>query len=101
VEMSGMPGGLVGLVQTMGLSPLQVVIILVIFYVILGCFMDALSMVLLTIPVAYPLIHALQIDAIWFGILIVTVVEIGLITPPVGMNLFVIQSVGRVPPETV
>jgi TRAP-type C4-dicarboxylate transport system permease large subunit len=85
----------------MGLSPLEVVIILVIFYVVLGCFMDALSMILLTIPVVFPLIHALQIDPIWFGILIVTVVEIGLITPPVGMNLFVIQAVGRVRQETV
>jgi len=101
LEMSGMPAWLVGLVQTMGLTPLQVVIILVIFYVIHGCFMDALSMVLLTIPVVFPLIHALQIDPVWFGILIVTVVEIGLITPPVGMNLFVIQAVGRVPQETV
>ncbi len=101
LEMSGMPQWLVGLVRDWGASPLQVVVILVVFYVILGCFMDALSMVLLTIPVVFPLIQALAIDPIWFGILIVTVVEIGLITPPVGMNLFVIQAVGRVPQETV
>ena len=101
LETAGLPQYLVAQVQGWGLSAGAVVIVLVIFYVILGCFMDALSMVLLTIPVVFPLIKALAIDPIWFGILIVTVVEIGLITPPVGMNLFVIQAVGQVPQETV
>jgi tripartite ATP-independent transporter DctM subunit len=101
LETAGLPQYLVAQVQGWGLSATEVVIVLVIFYVILGCFMDALSMVLLTIPVVFPLIKAMAIDPIWFGILIVTVVEIGLITPPVGMNLFVIQAVGQVPQETV
>src|SRR3546814_18221668 len=63
--------------------------------------MDDLAMILLTLPVVFPITQALGIDAIWFGIYIVTIVEIGLITPPVGMNLFVIQGVGQVKLQTV
>ena len=61
-------------------------------YVLLGTIMEELSMVLLTIPVFFPIITGLGFDPVWFGILIVTVVEIGLISPPVGLNLFVINS---------
>src|SRR5690606_38153964 len=67
-------------------------------YVIAGCFMDSLSMILLTIPIFFPMISGLDFGltpeetAIWFGVLVLIVVEVGLITPPVGMNLFVIQS---------
>ena len=64
-------------------------------YVLLGCFMDALSMILLTVPFVFPVIKALGFDPLWFGIIIVTVVEIGLITPPIGMNLFVIAGVAK------
>ena len=61
-------------------------------YIVLGLAMEELSMVLLTIPVFFPMITALGFDPVWFGILIVTIVEIGMISPPVGMNLFVINS---------
>jgi C4-dicarboxylate transporter DctM subunit len=61
-------------------------------YVALGLVMEELSMVLLTIPVFFPVITGLGFDPVWFGILIVTIVEIGMISPPVGMNLFVINS---------
>jgi TRAP-type C4-dicarboxylate transport system permease large subunit len=71
------------------------------FYVVLGCFMDSLSMILLTVPFVFPLIAGLGIDPIWFGILLVTVVELGLITPPIGMNLFVLRVVADLPLQTV
>ena len=71
-------------------------------YVILGTAMEELSMILLTVPVFFPLIVHLGFDPIWFGILIVVVVEIGLISPPVGMNLFVINALlPQVPTRTV
>jgi TRAP-type C4-dicarboxylate transport system permease large subunit len=76
--------------------------LILVFYVVLGTFFEELSMILLTIPFVFPLIKALGFDPVWFGILIVTIVEIGLISPPVGMNLFVIQGVARdVPQATV
>ncbi|MDP3085888.1 MAG: TRAP transporter large permease subunit, partial [Rubrivivax sp.] len=71
---------------------------ILLFYIVFGCVMDSLSMILLTIPIFFPMISGLDFGlspeetAIWFGILVLIVVEVGLITPPVGMNLFVIQS---------
>ncbi|CUH40600.1 Neu5Ac permease [Jannaschia seosinensis] len=84
-----------------GFAPLTVLIVILIFYLLLGCVMDSLSMILLTIPIFFPVITALDFGltteevAIWFGILTLIVVEVGLITPPVGMNLFVINSMDR------
>ena len=93
LEVAGLPAALTGLVAGSGLPPYAVLVLLMLCYIILGCFMDSLSMMLLTLPVVFPLIQSLGFDPVWFGILLVTVVEIGLITPPVGLNLFVIQSV--------
>lgn len=76
-------------------------LLLTVFYIILGALMDDLAMILLTLPLVFPVTQALGIDPIWFGIYIVTIVEIGMIVPPVGMNLFVIQSVGQVKLQTV
>jgi len=95
IETTGLPHLLIESVEAARLTPLAVLILLMAFYVVLGCFMDALSMILLTVPFVFPLIASLGIDPIWFGILLVTVAELGLITPPVGMNLFVIQAVDR------
>jgi TRAP-type C4-dicarboxylate transport system permease large subunit len=61
----------------------------------LGCIMDSLAMILLTVPIFYPLITALGFDAIWFGVIIVRAAEIGLITPPVGLNVFVIKGITK------
>jgi len=92
VETTGMPQALVQQVGALGWPPLMILVLLVVFYVILGCFMDALSMILLTLPFVFPLIVSLGFDPIWFGVIMVSVVEVGLITPPVGMNLFVIMA---------
>ncbi len=87
-----------------GYSPYAVLILILACYIVFGCFMDSLSMILLTIPIFLPIVTSLDYGlpsaefAIWFGILVLVVVEMGLITPPVGMNLFVINSVaGDVP----
>jgi TRAP-type C4-dicarboxylate transport system permease large subunit len=77
----------------LGLGPYGVLILIMLMYLVLGCLMDALAMIILTVPIIYPVIIALGFDPIWFGVLIVMVVELGLIHPPVGMNIFVIKSV--------
>ena len=98
LALSQLPQELAGWVGTQGFGPYAVLSAILIFYLIFGCVMDSLSMILLTIPIFFPMISGLDFGmtpeetAIWFGILVLIVVEVGLITPPVGMNLFVIQS---------
>jgi C4-dicarboxylate transporter, DctM subunit len=98
LALSQLPQELAAWVGTMGLSPYAILTAILVFYLIFGCVMDSLSMILLTIPIFFPMVSGLDFGlspehtAIWFGILVLIVVEVGLITPPVGMNLFVIQS---------
>jgi C4-dicarboxylate transporter DctM subunit len=92
VNISSMPADMTNFVKSLGVSPMVVVGAIMVIYVLLGTAMEELSMILLTVPVFFPVIVALGIDPIWFGILIVVVVEIGLISPPVGMNLFVLNT---------
>ncbi|WGH80104.1 TRAP transporter large permease [Jannaschia ovalis] len=88
-------------VVTQGFAPVTVLVVILVFYLVFGCLMDSLSMILLTIPIFFPVVAALDFGmtaehvAIWFGILVLIVVEVGLITPPVGMNLFVINAMDR------
>ena len=96
------PALLTEMVVQAGLSPLEVWLILIALYLILGCFMDGLTMMILTLPVTYPLmIDLLQFDPIWFGIMLVMLGECALITPPVGVNLYVIQGVSGVDLMTI
>jgi len=76
----------------LSLSPLVVLLCILLLYFVLGMFMDSIAMLVITVPVVYPIIQALGIDPIWFGIVTVLTVELGLITPPVGMNVFVIKA---------
>ncbi len=92
INITTMPNDLVSFVKRFEIHPVAVVAAICIIYVLLGTAMEELSMVLLTIPVFLPVILGLGFDPIWFGILIVVVVEIGLISPPVGMNLFVLKT---------
>jgi TRAP-type C4-dicarboxylate transport system permease large subunit len=92
VNITTLPAELKALVTRFGVHPMVVLAAICAIYVILGTSMEELSMVLLTLPVFFPLVVQLGIDPVWFGILIVTVVEIGLISPPVGMNLFVLKT---------
>jgi C4-dicarboxylate transporter, DctM subunit len=69
------------------------VLLLVLLYLLLGCFLDALAMMIATIPIVWPIVQHLGYDSVWFGIFLVLMCEMALITPPVGMNLYVVQSV--------
>lgn len=82
-------------VATLGLDQFMLLVLLVAFYIVLGMFMDAMSMLVLTVPIAVPMVMAVGVDPVWFGIFIVVMCEIALITPPVGMNLFVVQGIRR------
>jgi tripartite ATP-independent transporter DctM subunit len=102
VNITTMPGDLKAFVTRFEIHPVLVVAAICAIYVVLGTAMEELSMVLLTIPVFFPVVVQLGFDPVWFGILIVTVVEIGLISPPVGMNLFVLKTLlPEVSTETV
>ncbi|MCP1168542.1 TRAP transporter large permease subunit, partial [Limimaricola sp. ASW11-118] len=92
LEETGLPRLLIAWIEAAGLSPLAVLALILLFYVVLGCFMDSMSMILLTVPLLAPVAQELGFDLVWFGILVVTVAEIGLITPPIGLNLFVVQA---------
>ncbi|HTH78797.1 MAG TPA: TRAP transporter large permease subunit [Ramlibacter sp.] len=88
----GLPRHLAEFVAAQGLSPFGLILALAVFYIILGCFLDGISMVVLTMGVILPTVTAAHIDLLWFGIFIVIVVEMAQITPPVGFNLFVLQG---------
>jgi C4-dicarboxylate transporter DctM subunit len=95
LSMLGVAQAMTKVVTDLQLSFNMLVLALVVFYLILGCFLDVLAMQVATIPIVYPIVTAVGGDAIWLGIFIVLMSEIGMITPPVGMNLFVIQGVRR------
>jgi tripartite ATP-independent transporter DctM subunit len=95
LAMLGTTQALTQWVGTLGLDRYTLLLILVLFYVVLGMFMDAMSMLVLTVPVAVPMVVAVGVDPVWFGIFIVVMCEIALITPPVGMNLFVVQGLRK------
>lgn len=93
VGVAQLPDAIVGAVQAADLAPLVVVILILCLYVFLGAFMDPITMLLITVPVVLPLIQSFGYDLIWWGILTVMVIEIGMISPPLGLNVFVIKSV--------
>jgi len=98
LALSQLPQVAAGWIGEQGYNPWIVLAIVLVFYLVLGCVMDSLSMILLTIPILYPMMMVLDFGmtadefGIWFGILVLIAVEVGLITPPVGMNLFIINS---------
>ena len=91
----GLPRHLAEYIGSLGLSPFMLVLALAAFYILLGCFLDGISMVVLTMGVLLPTVQAAGIDLIWFGIFVVIVVEMAQITPPVGFNLFVLQGMTK------
>ncbi|KIC52052.1 C4-dicarboxylate ABC transporter permease [Tateyamaria sp. ANG-S1] len=101
LALSGAPQWLADFVLSQGFTPILVLSVILLFYLVFGCVMDSLSMILLTVPIFFPVISGLDFGmspehvAIWFGILVLIVVEVGLITPPVGMNLFIINAMDR------
>lgn len=93
ISMTGAAQTMTAWIASLGLDQLELLFALLIFYVLLGTFMDAMSMLVLTVPIVIPIVLSVGIDPIWFGIFIVIMCEIALITPPVGMNLFVVHGV--------
>ena len=91
----GLPRHLAEWIATLGLSQWQLIVVLMLFYIVLGCFLDGISMVVLTMGVILPTVQKAGIDLLWFGIFIVLVVEMAQITPPVGFNLFVLQGMTK------
>jgi tripartite ATP-independent transporter DctM subunit len=92
VNYTSLPFELKDWITGLGLSPIMIVASMMFIYVLLGTVMEELTMVLLTIPLFFPIVVQLGFDPVWFGVLIVMVIQIGLISPPVGMNLFVINT---------
>ena len=95
IAISRLPFGLANWVSMLDLPPYLVMICIILVYLILGCFIDALALILLTIPIFYPVIKMLGFDPIWFGVIIAIVVAMGVITPPVGMNVFVVKGIAK------
>ena len=102
VNLAGLPEGLLQFVTGWGLGPMTVLIMILGVYILLGCVFESLSMLLLTVPIFFPLVTSLGFDPVWFGIIVVVVTEISLITPPVGLNVFVLKGVvGDVTTSTI
>ena len=102
LSVTRLPMELATWIVGLGLSRYIVLIIIVFTFLLLGCVMDSLAMVLLTMPIFLPVITALGFDIIWFGIMVILVVEMGVITPPVGMNVYVIAGIARdIPLEVI
>lgn len=97
-----LPSSAAAFISSLAINPYIVLTLIVIIYLILGCIMEAVSMVVITMPIFYPIIVALGFDPIWFGVICVIVIEAGMITPPVGMNVFVVAGIAKdVPMGTV
>ena len=92
LTIAGLPAAMVEWIASLQVSPIGVIIAICFIYLVLGCVFDSLGMMFLTIPVFYPIVKALGFDMVWFGIIVVIVVELGLMTPPVGINVFVLKS---------
>ena len=93
VNVAGLPNALLAFVTGWGVSPMVVMFLILLVYIVLGCLFESLSMLLLTVPIFFPLVVSLGFDPVWFGIIVVVVTEISLITPPVGLNVFVLKGV--------
>jgi tripartite ATP-independent transporter DctM subunit len=89
----GVTQALLQFIVDLGLTPNQTMIILIIFYLILGMFMETLSMLLTTVPIVFPIVQHMGFDPVWFGILVTVLMEAALITPPIGVNLYVVQGI--------
>ena len=102
INRTGMPTELTAYAEQFRETPLLVILAILVIYVALGCVLESMSMILLTVPMFYPLVAHLGYDLVWFGIIVVVVTEISMITPPVGLNVFVLRSVlPDVPTQTV
>ena len=95
------PMGLADFITGLALPSIVILAGIILIYIILGCIMDCYAIMILTVPIIFPVIQAMQFDPIWFGVLMVIVLEVGLITPPVGLNVFVLKAAAPSVPMTV
>jgi C4-dicarboxylate transporter DctM subunit len=95
IGIIGLTGKLNSLIEDLGLTPYQTLFAVIVFYILLGCVMETLSMMVATVPIITPVMVALGFDPVWFGILIIILIETAMITPPIGINLFVVQGLRR------
>jgi len=95
INRAGLPADLLEFVSALDVAPMVVILCILLIYIVLGMVFESLSMLLLTVPIFFPLVQSLGFDLVWFGIVVVVVTEISLITPPVGMNVFVLSAVLR------
>ena len=95
LSAAGLSGELKTLLEGLGLSPFLMLLVIVAMYIVLGFFIETLSLMVITIPIVVPIIIGLGYDPIWFGILMIVLIEMALITPPVGLNLYVVQGARR------
>jgi len=103
IALTRIPFALAGWAAGLEMPPFLIMAVILLIYLVLGCFIDALALILLTIPIFYPVVvTVLGYDPIWFGVIIVLVVAMGVITPPVGMNVYIVKGVAKdVPLETI
>jgi C4-dicarboxylate transporter, DctM subunit len=101
LSVTRLPMEFASIVSDLPVNRYAVLVMILAITLLLGCIMDSMAIVLLTIPVFYPLIQQLGFEPIWFGILVVRVTEMGLITPPVGLNVFIIKGISGVPINTI
>ncbi|MDX3895261.1 TRAP transporter large permease [Pusillimonas sp.] len=102
VNIAQFPQALSGFVTALELDPLQVILVITLIYLVLGCLLESMSLLLLTVPIFYPVAIGAGIDPIWFGIYTVIVIEIGMITPPIGLNAFILKAtVADIPLSTI
>ena len=99
--LAKIPMGLAEFIAGLDLPKTVILIAILLIYILMGCVMDCYAIMILTVPIIFPVIEALQFDPIWFGVLMVIVLEVGLITPPVGLNVFVLKAAARNVPLTV
>ena len=92
VALAGISSGVIGWIESLEYSPLTVMLIILALYIVLGTVIEGLAMIFLTVPIFVPVVEALGFDLVWFGIVLVMMVEISLITPPIGLNVFVMKS---------
>jgi TRAP-type C4-dicarboxylate transport system permease large subunit len=95
MTVSGVPIRMVEWVQTSGLSTMQVLLVIYGLYIVLGCIMDGISMMLVTLPFVLPILLALKIDLVWFGVILIILTEVGMLTPPLGVNLYVVLGIDK------
>ena len=102
LAVTGLPTQFAGWLAGLPVPPCVIIVMVILFYLVAGCFIDSLALILLTIPIFYPVVIGLGYDPIWFGVMVVLVTQMGVITPPVGVNVYVVSGIDRsIPLQTV